>query len=89
MVRLKGFEPPTFWFVAKHSIQLSYSRMSFLQLRHHTTSSQKMQEIFSAFLKFFKNGRESDLTHPIPGPSHRLAQFTNRWSIAATSARVA
>ena len=28
LVRLKGFEPPTFWFVAKHSIQLSYSRMS-------------------------------------------------------------
>ena len=27
MVRLKGFEPPTFWFVAKHSIQLSYSRI--------------------------------------------------------------
>ena len=29
VVRLKGFEPPTFWFVAKHSIQLSYSRISF------------------------------------------------------------
>ena len=28
LVRLKGFEPPTFWFVAKHSIQLSYSRIS-------------------------------------------------------------
>ena len=28
LVRLKGFEPPTFWFVAKHSIQLSYSRLS-------------------------------------------------------------
>ena len=27
VVRLKGFEPPTFWFVAKHSIQLSYSRI--------------------------------------------------------------
>lgn len=27
LVRLKGFEPPTFWFVAKHSIQLSYQRI--------------------------------------------------------------
>ena len=27
MVRQKGLEPPTFWFVAKHSIQLSYSRI--------------------------------------------------------------
>ena len=27
LVRLKGFEPPTYWFVASHSIQLSYSRI--------------------------------------------------------------
>ena len=31
LVRLKGFEPPTFWFVAKHSIQLSYSRIEKLE----------------------------------------------------------
>ena len=27
VVRWKGLEPPTFWFVAKHSIQLSYQRI--------------------------------------------------------------
>ena len=26
MVRAGGFEPPTAWFVAKYSIQLSYAR---------------------------------------------------------------
>ena len=32
MVRWKGLEPPTFWFVAKHSIQLSYERISLVAL---------------------------------------------------------
>ena len=27
LARWKGLEPPTFWFVAKHSIQLSYQRI--------------------------------------------------------------
>ena len=31
LVRQEGLEPPTFWFVAKHSIQLSYSRNSCLR----------------------------------------------------------
>ena len=26
MARVEGFEPPTAWFVARYSIQLSYSR---------------------------------------------------------------
>ena len=32
LVRPEGSEPPTFWFVAKHSIQLSYGRLSQRQI---------------------------------------------------------
>ena len=39
LVRQKGLEPPTFWFVAKHSIQLSYWRiLSFGQLSYNSTA---------------------------------------------------
>ncbi len=34
LVRQKGLEPPTFWFVAKHSIQLSYWRIRSLLMLH-------------------------------------------------------
>ena len=68
LVRLKGFEPPTFWFVAKHSIQLSYSRICFSQLSHNNTLLREMQAIFSIFSEFFlavKNGAESAAIGPV------------------------
>ena len=35
MVRLEGLEPPTYWFVASHSIQLSYKRRKLLSILPH------------------------------------------------------
>ncbi len=51
MVRLKGFEPPTYWFVASHSIQLSYSRIhcptdSLIMLAHSTGKCKKFLQSF-------------------------------------------
>jgi hypothetical protein len=39
-VRVEGFEPPTTWFVARYSIQLSYTRKLFaLEVQPKTTTS--------------------------------------------------
>ena len=53
MVRLEGFEPPTFWFVAKHSIQLSYSRMSFVEPCLYYHSEMRNARVFFKFLFFY------------------------------------
>ena len=49
MVRRKGLEPPTYWFVASHSIQLSYRRISRIAPKYSITPSWKMQVLFSRF----------------------------------------
>ena len=41
MARVEGFEPPTAWFVARYSIQLSYTRFktcSFFEMHEHLFS---------------------------------------------------
>lgn len=35
LARLEGLEPPTYWFVASHSIQLSYKRRKLLSILPH------------------------------------------------------
>ena len=40
LVRWKGLEPPTYWFVASHSIQLSYQRVYVLHFLCFNTITQ-------------------------------------------------
>ena len=60
VVRLKGFEPPTFWFVAKHSIQLSYSRISLCRPDSYASITQKKtvgKPFFAKIQIFFVIGK--------------------------------
>ncbi len=52
MVRRKGLEPLTYWFVASHSIQLSYRRIS---LEYNNTVGRILQVLFSRKTKNVKN----------------------------------
>ena len=51
LVRQKGFEPPTFWFVAKHSIQLSYWRTLYMVLFRTLFSIPPAKEFVNTFLR--------------------------------------
>ncbi len=81
MVRRKGLEPLTYWFVASHSIQLSYRRIA---LRYITTVGQILQVLFSENFKFFRNwfhAAEAKLHLHLQRQKllllHRFSQHTN------------
>ena len=53
LVRRKGLEPPTYWFVASHSIQLSYRRICnrlSLLLKYYNILQSKMQVFFDYYM---------------------------------------
>ena len=53
LVRRKGLEPPTYWFVASHSIQLSYRRVCnrlSLLLKYYNILQSKMQVFFDYYI---------------------------------------
>ena len=57
LVRWKGLEPPTYWFVASHSIQLSYQRiyvLHFLCLDNITQIKQKCNTFFIFYKDYLK-----------------------------------
>ncbi len=47
MACLKGFEPLTFWFVAKHSIRLSYRHTLAVTLIYYSAARGVCQEALS------------------------------------------
>ena len=62
MVRVKGFEPLTAWFVARYSIQLSYTRIDVLTLVGIILTSSKNTKTY--LRKFIKNGAGEGIRTP-------------------------
>ena len=54
VVRLKGFEPPTYWFVASHSIQLSYRHIVSHNVIYYITPFRICQGFFQKKLQKIK-----------------------------------
>ena len=54
MVRRKGLEPLTYWFVASHSIQLSYRRIALKRLSILAQLKEKSKSFFEKRINFFQ-----------------------------------
>ena len=55
LVRRKGLEPLTYWFVASHSIQLSYRRIALKRLSILAQAETKCKPFFSKIGIFFQH----------------------------------
>ena len=69
LVRWKGLEPPTYWFVASHSIQLSYQRIpiKIYQLIQLLTKCPQIDLVF-----------RSQSLYPAELPAHTTSGFRLR-----------
>ncbi len=59
MARWEGFEPPTLWFVARYSIQLSYQRVEAANYGEEPLARQHLAGNFSRFFSRFCSLPES------------------------------
>ena len=52
MARPEGVEPPTAWFVARYSIQLSYGRLTKMSSIHHLLLTSTKCKLFTQQFNF-------------------------------------
>ena len=59
MARLKGLEPLTYWFVASHSIQLSYRRITLFSPINIAKFKRKVKAFFLVLKKKYEKDEKT------------------------------